>query len=678
MKEKKDKLYWDQKLASFYSQTGYAEIEMYNEPEYDLMNYEGQSEHAIKFNLKKGDMLAIIKALKQSAAYQRASQKSMTTSRTNTIIDPKLEEFEDGNTAFKDTESLIYTRHAHMEEVAEIAGEIANGIGANFDLSFIIGLTHDIGHTPEGHYGERIFSSIGRLNDCLYMVHPAMGAYILEREHIIKDAIDGVVQLNPNVDLEEVKRFMRYVVDGIVSHNGEGTIGKIIPKDKTTEEMIEEIRGCFTEKGYDKKIMPATIEGAIIRYADILAYTRSDLVDGFRLRLENGDKILNNFNDDYLAVIGTVIARQNNYNKMLTLENKFLLELYGLSKKIEQLGKDAKTAEDFIELKRTKKERDIIQAKYNEFCSIKIEYAKDYISKLKPNEVKTKIPALMQNVFIKDLVETSRDKEYITMSPLMRRTFFALRDLNFKYVVPYTRRGYLKEMPIPTNELVDLFSNSLIKSGNVYDVIPEEDKKKYGLEGKEGYSRKMDSIVGKSKINYEIKMFHYYDNLPKERKYEIYENAVKAMKDITYHDIKIALGEEKYDGELKETYEFQKIMPIKKRINELGEYAKTEEGQKKLFDEIVKEKMKNIEKIVASKMAIEYLGGMTDNTLIAVLLNRGLLSREYIIKNYGRPAKDNTETKEYDKGLVKLQQAYNEALDALIEPDDIPEDQIRL
>ena len=80
MKEKKDKLYWDQKLASFYSQTGYAEIEMYNEPEYDLMNYEGQSEHAIKFNLKKGDMLAIIKALKQSAAYQRASQKSMTTS----------------------------------------------------------------------------------------------------------------------------------------------------------------------------------------------------------------------------------------------------------------------------------------------------------------------------------------------------------------------------------------------------------------------------------------------------------------------------------------------------------------------------------------------------------------------------------------------------------------------
>ena len=58
--------------------------------------------------------------------------------------------------------------------------------------------------------------------------------------------------------------------------------------------MREEIRRCFTEKGYDKKILPATMEGAVIRYADIIAYTRSDILDGFRLKDVNGNKIINN------------------------------------------------------------------------------------------------------------------------------------------------------------------------------------------------------------------------------------------------------------------------------------------------------------------------------------------------------------------------------------------------
>lgn len=562
-----------------------------------------------------------------------------------------------------------------MDEVSEIAKIIANGLGVNSAFASTIGLGHDIGHTPYGHFGERIFSSIGRLRNCTYMVHSAMGAYILERENILKDAEEAVMDLNIKADREEVRKFIRYVIDGVVSHNGEGTVGKIIPHNKTSQDMIEEIRKCFTEKGYDRKIMPATIEGAIIRYADILAYTRSDLVDGFRMRDENDDKILEEFNDDYYALIGTVIAKKNNYNKLLRLENSFLLELYGLSKRISKLEKEAKTPEDFVELQRTKKEREIIQKKYNEFCGIKIQYAKEYIEKIEPSKVKTKIPKMMQTVFIKDLVETSRDKNYITMSPLMRRTFFALRDLNFKYVVPYSRRRYFKDLPIPTNELIEIFANDLIKSGIVYDSIPEEARKKYGIQEREGYSRKMDAVVKKSKINFEVKMFHYYDKLPKEKKYEIFENSIKALKDIIHHDIKIALGEEEYDGELKEIYEMQKIIPIKRRINELGEVARTEEGQKRLFDELVQERIKDIEKMVASKLAIEYLGGMTDNTLDALLISRDLMSQQYINENYGRPPKGKGVI---EAGVQRLQGEYNAALDATIMPDDIPEEEITL
>ena len=672
---KKNELTWDEKLAKFYDETGYAEVEMYHEPDENLMNYMGISQYATHFNLKEGDILAIIKALKQSAAFQRASQKSMTTSKTNTVIGPN-DEFADDTYIFKDTESLIQTRQAHMEEVAIIAKMIAKALGVNGDFSYIIGLIHDIGHTPEGHFGERVFSSIARLNNCGYVVHNAMGAYVAEREGIIENAEKEVLEFNEDADPEEVKRFMRYVIDGVVSHNGEGTVGKIIPENKSTEKMIEEIRRCFTQKGYDRKIMPATIEGAIIRYADILAYTRSDLLDGFRLRDERGNKILNGFNDDYLALIGTVIAKKNNYNKMLTLENKFLLELYGLTKRINYFEFKSKTPNDFLELERLEKEREIIRKKYDEFCEYKIEYAKEYISNLKPSEVKTKISSTMQNVFIKDLVETSKDKDFITMSPLMRRTFFALRDLNFRYIVPYTRRGYLAEFPIPTNRLVNIFSEGLMKRGIVYDAIPDDVKERYGIKRK--YENvKEDDDAKKPKIDYEVKMYHYYDNLPEDKISEIYHNSMRALYDITEHDIRIAFGEEEYDGELKETYENEKIVPIREKINELGLHSKTEEGRIELLDELIGERIKNIEKIIASKMAIEYLGGMTDNTLIAVLLNRGLLSREQLIKKYGRPSK-NVIAKEFDQGLTQLQNSYSEALNGLIKPDDIPEEEITL
>ena len=110
------------------------------------------------------------------------------------------------------------------------------------DLSEGTGLTHDIGHTWNGHEGERISTAIGRLRNCGYTVHGAMGAYIYERESIVDRAIEAVKQFNPKASEAEIREFMRYVIDGVVSHNGEGTVGVIIPKNKTAEEMAEEIQ----------------------------------------------------------------------------------------------------------------------------------------------------------------------------------------------------------------------------------------------------------------------------------------------------------------------------------------------------------------------------------------------------------------------------------------------------
>lgn len=672
----------DEAFTGFYEQTGYSEKELYKYSEWkeDLLEFEGESEFIKKFNLKKSDINIIIKAITQSAAHHRSSQKSMMATKANTIVPPDNNLKEN----FQDTESLIQTRQNHMREVAEISKLISEGLGLNGDFAYLTGLLHDIGHTWNGHTGERLLSSIARLKNCGYIVHNAMGAYILERENIIETAIEQVKQFNHKINEQEVRDFIKYVIDGVVSHNGEGTVGKIIPESKTTDTMREEIRRCFTEKGYDKKILPATMEGAVIRYADIIAYTRSDILDGFRLKDVNGNKIISEFDDDYLSIIGTIIARENNYDKLLTLENKFLLEMYGLSKRIdeleEQYNKDKKT-ETKLEIDRSEKERKMIQVKYEEFCSYKIQYAREYINKIKnKSEIKTEITSMMQNVFIKDLIEASKEKGYITMSPLIRRTFFALRDLNARKIVPYTKRNFESEqLPMATEQLIDIFSNTLVKTGIAYNAIPEEKRKELGIVGDELQQIKQKEGVENSKnsLNFERKMIHFYNKLEKEKIEEIVSNAEMAIKNIANEDISIALGEKEYDGELKEIYEYKKIIPIREKIREMGRttHTMTEKDREELAKTVINERMKKLEEIVASKMAIEYIGGMTDNTIISVLLAKDLLTSEQIAKGYARPKPG---TGEMDKGVERLQAIFNKGVNNMIEPDDIPEEEISL
>lgn len=674
----------EEKISSFFGRgsMGYSEEPLYDyeEPDYDVMDYEGYSEYAKKFNLKKSDVLVIMKIITEAAAYQRSSQKSMMATRSNTIIPP--EDSEGLKQIFKDSEALIQTRQTHMREVADISRIISNGLGLNADFAYLTGLLHDIGHTWNGHTGERILSAIGRLNDCGYIVHNAMGAYIVEREGIVDKVIEEVKQFNPKAKKGEIEEFIRYIIDGVVSHNGEGVVGKIIPNEKTAEEMAEEIRKCFTEKGFDRKIMPATMEGAVIRYSDIIAYTRSDILDGFRLKDINGNKIISEFDDEYLSIIGTALARKDNFTKMLTLENKLLLEMYGLSKRIDELtlSQDGSTTpEDKVELERTKKEREIIEKKYREFERYKIEYAKEYTKRIKPqSEVKTKVTQMMQNVFIKDLIEASRDNGYITMSPLMRRTLFSLRDLNVRRIVPYTRRVFeTEELPIAADSLVDMFTNVLVDTGIAYDSIPEDVKEGIKpIKTEEEHQEREEELNNDPKSMYERKLCHYYRKQKPRKIRFMYDNVLEAMRDITKHDIAIAMGEEKYDGELKEIYESTKINPIKRKIGAMGKTSETmtEEDRKSLLEELLKAKRKDIERAVASKMAIEYVGGMTDNTILAVLIEKNLISRKQLIEGYGRaePGKQAE-----DLGVKKLQRTFANN-ESMIYPDDKSDDEISL
>ena len=52
------------------------------------------------------------------------------------------------------------TRLTHTLEVSQIARTIAKSLHLNEDLTEAIGLGHDLGHTPFGHWGERVLNTL--------------------------------------------------------------------------------------------------------------------------------------------------------------------------------------------------------------------------------------------------------------------------------------------------------------------------------------------------------------------------------------------------------------------------------------------------------------------------------------------------------------------------------------
>ena len=52
------------------------------------------------------------------------------------------------------------TRLTHTLEVSQISRTVARAININEDLTEAIAIGHDLGHTPFGHYGERVLNKL--------------------------------------------------------------------------------------------------------------------------------------------------------------------------------------------------------------------------------------------------------------------------------------------------------------------------------------------------------------------------------------------------------------------------------------------------------------------------------------------------------------------------------------
>lgn len=132
------------------------------------------------------------------------------------------------------------TRLTHTLEVSQIARTIARALRLNEDLTEAISLGHDLGHTPFGHAGEDTLNEIipGGFN------HADQSLRVVD---LLEKDGKGL-----NLTFE--------VRDGILKH----TKGK--------GEILCE----------DPEAMASTLEGQVVRIADIIAYINHDIDDAIR------------------------------------------------------------------------------------------------------------------------------------------------------------------------------------------------------------------------------------------------------------------------------------------------------------------------------------------------------------------------------------------------------------
>jgi len=140
------------------------------------------------------------------------------------------------------------TRLTHTLELSQIARTIARALNLNEDLTEAIALGHDLGHTPFGHIGEAVLNEL-----C-----PGGFRHYEQSLRVVEKLENGGQGLN----------LTREVRDGILKHSkGQG---EIIPRKR--------------------ELLPFTLEGQIVRLADLITYVNHDIDDAKRAGLiSDGD-----------------------------------------------------------------------------------------------------------------------------------------------------------------------------------------------------------------------------------------------------------------------------------------------------------------------------------------------------------------------------------------------------
>ncbi|MCR5306951.1 MAG: HD domain-containing protein [Oscillospiraceae bacterium] len=157
-------------------------------------------------------------------------------------------------------------RALHVQLVSRIARNIGAVLGLNLDLIEAIAIGHDMGHTPFGHAGEHALHQL---------YHSATGRCFRHNLHSVR-VLDTMVPYNISLQ----------TLDGILCHNGELPKAEYLPQPMTDFEAFDRRSAdVLTDEDGDRRLIPSTLEGCLVRICDMLAYLGKDRQDAVRAHL---------------------------------------------------------------------------------------------------------------------------------------------------------------------------------------------------------------------------------------------------------------------------------------------------------------------------------------------------------------------------------------------------------
>lgn len=273
-------------------------------------------------------------------------------------------------------------RFLHVQFVSRIARTIGSALHLNLDLIEAISLGHDIGHPAFAHTGEKYL-------DGLFFEHT--GKHFLHNLQSVR-VLDTIFPLNLTLQ----------TLTDIAAHNGEIELDRYTPEPiKSFEEFDRTMQKCWEDTGFASHLMPCTLEGAVVRISDIIAYLGRDRQDAILTRTAQAG-------DFYDQEIGSLNAEIINNLVVNIIENSYGKPYITLDKK------------HFSALRKYKQEN----------------YAKIYNHAAANARLDLTVKPMMADIYGQLLDDLKAENRY---SPIYRFHIEPLTKLHYRRDIPYER-----------------------------------------------------------------------------------------------------------------------------------------------------------------------------------------------------------------------------------------------
>lgn len=221
----------------------------------------------------------------------------------------------------------VCTRIEHVLHVATIGATICKGLNdfgwkLNPEMAYAIGLGHDLGHAPFGHAGEEALSN--KLVD-----HAGEEALSSKLDNKFIHEVHGLRTVDKLCYNGKGLNLTYGVRDGIITHNGEDLQQKLKPAEKLND--LEKIK--------DRKAIPSSYEGCIVRFSDVIAYLGRDIEDAYLANIIKFEDIPEIIRNDVGKTNGDIIDHLVNDIIHTSKESDSIMMSDDMFKKVQILQK---------------------------------------------------------------------------------------------------------------------------------------------------------------------------------------------------------------------------------------------------------------------------------------------------------------------------------------------------